>query len=421
MTPRLRFPEFRAAEGWTEKILGEEGEFLSSLTGKSAQHFGVGAANYVTYMNVFSNTFTEMASLGTVDVGPDESQNALACGDVLFTVSSETPEEVGMSSVVLESSPNCYVNSFCTLFRFAAEKRPNTRFLGYLLRQPLVRKHLTELAQGSTRFNLSKSAFRSLPIAIPSSGEQQKIADCLRSLDACVAAQSRKVEALQAYKRGLMQELFPYKGEPLPRRRFPEFRGGSGWVRRSMADLLDRASKPVSVDAEILYREIGVRSHGKGIFHKQPAIGETIGNKRVFWVVANAFVVNIVFAWEQALAVTSAAEEGMIASHRFPMYLGKPGKCDVRFVKFSFLTPQGKHLLGLASPGGAGRNRTLGQAEFEKIEMIVPAKLEEQARIADCLAAIDTQITAESKKLDALKTHKNGLMQQLFPYPEEEM
>ena len=100
---------------------------------------------------------------------------------------------------------------------------------------------------------------------------------------------------------------------------------------------------------------------------------------------------------------------------------GNPGSCDVRFMKFGFLTPQGKHLLGLASPGGAGRNRTLGQAEFDKIEMIVPANLEEQTRIADCLVAINAQIAVEAEKLDALNTHKKGLMQQLFPYPEEEL
>jgi type I restriction enzyme S subunit len=135
-------------------------------------------------------------------------------------------------------------------------------------------------------------------------------------------------------------------------------------------------------------------------------------------VIPNAFVVNIIFAWEQAVASTTAAEEGMIASHRFPMYLGKPGRCDVRFLKHVFLTPQGKHLLGVASPGGAGRNRTLGQTEFEKIEVVLPDRPEEQTKIADFIAATDARIDAEAEKLAALKMHKTGLMQQLFPSPE---
>jgi type I restriction enzyme, S subunit len=140
-----------------------------------------------------------------------------------------------------------------------------------------------------------------------------------------------------------------------------------------------------------------------------------IGTKRVFRVVEKAFTVNIVFAWEQAVATTSKAEEGMIASHRFPMYVVKSGKCDVRYVKEFFLTKRGKHLLGLASPGGAGRNKTLGQKEFENLEIALPEMVDEQTRIADCLSFIDAQIVAESEKLGALKTHKAGLMQHLFP------
>ena len=126
---------------------------------------------------------------------------------------------------------------------------------------------------------------------------------------------------------------------------------------------------------------------------------------------------NIIFAWEQAVAFTTKDEAGMIASHRFPMYLPKLNGCDVRFLTLAFLTPTGKQLLGLASPGGAGRNRTLGQDEFQKLEVVVPQK-DEQTSIADAVLAADSVIAAEAEKLAALKTHKQGLMQQLFPSPE---
>jgi type I restriction enzyme S subunit len=138
----------------------------------------------------------------------------------------------------------------------------------------------------------------------------------------------------------------------------------------------------------------------------------------VFHVVKDAFVVNIVFAWEQAVATTSEREEGMIASHRFPMYRTKLGKCDVRYLKDFFLTKRGKYLLGLASPGGAGRNKTLGQKEFESLEVALPETVAEQARIADCLSSADYLIAAESQTLDTLKNHRTGLMQQLFPSPD---
>jgi type I restriction enzyme S subunit len=100
------------------------------------------------------------------------------------------------------------------------------------------------------------------------------------------------------------------------------------------------------------------------------------------------------------------------------MYVAKPDKCDVRYLKEFFLTKAGKYLLGLASPGGAGRNKTLGQREFENIEISLPETVAEQTRIADCLNSLDDQIAAETEKLGALKTHKKGLMQQLFPSPE---
>lgn len=200
-----------------------------------------------------------------------------------------------------------------------------------------------------------------------------------------------------------------------PKLRFPEFRKGPGWEKRSISSILSKVANPVTVDLNQMYREIGIRSHGKGIFHKVPISGNTIADKRVFWVVQDAFVVNIVFAWEQAVATTSQAEVGMIASHRFPMYVSNQESCDVRFIARIFQSKKGKYLLGLASPGGAGRNRTLGQKEFEKLEIIVPKKVEEQRKIADCLSSMDELIAAEGRKLESLRAYKKGLMQQLFP------
>jgi type I restriction enzyme S subunit len=135
--------------------------------------------------------------------------------------------------------------------------------------------------------------------------------------------------------------------------------------------------------------------------------------------VQDAFILNIVFAWEQAVATTSGNEAEMIASHRFPMYVAKSGKCDVEYIKNFFLTKEGKRLLGVASPGGAGRNKTLGQKEFENLEIVLPVSVDEQREISNCLSSLDTKITSESAKLDAMKAYQMGLMQQLFPVPEK--
>ena len=219
-----------------------------------------------------------------------------------------------------------------------------------------------------------------------------------------------------------MQQIFPAEGETVPKLRFPEFKDTGEWKKQKVSKILKKASRPVNVDLNEMYRQIGIRSHGKGIFHKELVSGEQLGNKRVFWVEDDAFVVNIVFAWEQAVAKTSAKEKGMIASHRFPMYKAKENKSCVNYIMHFFLTNKGKELLAVASPGGAGRNKTLGQKEFENLEFLIPEKVEEQIKIADCLSSLDELITAQAQQLDTLKTHKKGMMQQLFPQtPTESM
>ena len=418
LVPRLRFPEFLKSGEWEERLLGTQGDFLSSLSGKTAKDFDVGNAKFIPYMNVFSNTFSDIRDLRAVDVTEGESQNAVAEGDVFFTVSSETPEEAGMSSVLLEAIDNCYLNSFCAMFRFYNKRSPNPVFLGYWLRSGLVRAHLSRGAQGATRYNISKPVFREVPLLLPPPLEQQKIADCLWSLDALIAAQADKIDALKTHKKGLMQQLFPREGETVPRLRFPEFRDAGEWVSRKLSKLLKKVVDPVTVEDDQIYREVGIRSHGKGIFHKEPISGKAIGNKRVFWIEENTLIVNIVFAWELAVANTTEAERGMIASHRFPMYRPKENKADVRYMKYFFLTHKGKELLWIASPGGAGRNKTLGQKDFESLEVLIPERLTEQQKIADCLSSVDELIDAQMEKLDTLKDHKKGLMQQLFPGSE---
>lgn len=187
-----------------------------------------------------------------------------------------------------------------------------------------------------------------------------------------------------------------------------------GWKITALCSVLERIALPVSVEPTREYREIGIRSHGKGIFHKPPVTGESLGEKRVFWVVPDALVLNIVFAWEQAVAVTSTQEAGMIASHRFPMYRPVGNSCDVNFLLQYFKTSRGKELLELASPGGAGRNKTLGQREFERLQVCMPSG-STQKTIAAILAIWDRAVDVVSALVTNSKRHKRGLMQKLLP------
>ena len=196
-----------------------------------------------------------------------------------------------------------------------------------------------------------------------------------------------------------------------PKLRFSEFK--DIWNNHKIEDMFDRVGTPVDLDDTLTYREIGIRSHGKGIFHKDETTASEIGNKRVFWVEPDCFVVNIVFAWERAVAKTTEAENGMIASHRFPMYKPKKDVVDLDYITEYFITKRGQNALILASPGGAGRNKTLGQKEFAKSVVKLPS-LPEQQKIAEFLSTIDTVIEKQKETVSAWEERKKGVMQKLF-------
>ena len=185
------------------------------------------------------------------------------------------------------------------------------------------------------------------------------------------------------------------------------------WKEYTIGQCLERVERPVDVQADEMYTQIGIRSHGKGLFYKEPVTGASLGNKAVYWVEPNCFVLNIVFAWEQAVGKTTQNEVGMIGSHRFPMYRPVDDKVDVDYLITYMLTKRGKDILEAASPGGAGRNRTLGQDRFMKSKIILPSA-KEQRRIAETLTAQNKTIELKEKLLAEKQRQKKYLMQQLL-------
>ena len=185
------------------------------------------------------------------------------------------------------------------------------------------------------------------------------------------------------------------------------------WYAYLMRDVLERIEVPVNVEPDKEYVQIGIRSHGKGLFYKEPVLGKALGNKQVFWIQPNCFVLNVVFAWEQAITKTTENEIGMIGSHRFPMYRPKNDLVDIDYLIYYFLTKRGTDILEAASPGGAGRNRTLGQERFLKSKITLPP-LPEQQKIAAILSTQDKVIELKEKLLAQKQQQKKYLMQQLL-------
>lgn len=199
--PETRFPGF--TDDWEQRKLGDIGETYTGLSGKTKADFGHGQARFVTYMNVFSNPISNPEMTEPIEIDP--KQNEVEVGDVFFTTSSETPEEVGMSSVLLEKRGKTYLNSFC--FGFRPSEIIDSYYLAYMLRSESARDKIILLAQGISRYNISKNKVMEIAVSLPSLDEQKLIGQYFRQLDNLITLHQRKLDEMKKQKKALMQLL----------------------------------------------------------------------------------------------------------------------------------------------------------------------------------------------------------------------
>lgn len=200
--PAIRFDGF--TDDWEKRKLGDIGETYTGLSGKTKEDFGHGDAKFVTYMNVFSNPLADLSMTEPIEI--DKKQNEVKYGDVFFTTSSETPEEVGMSSVWLENCDNTYLNSFC--FGYRPSENINPFYMAYMLRSENVRQKIIFLAQGISRYNISKNKMMEISVPLPTLDEQQKIGKYFRNLDTLIILHQRKSEKLKQFRTAMLEKMF---------------------------------------------------------------------------------------------------------------------------------------------------------------------------------------------------------------------
>ncbi len=205
LTGTTRLPGFEGA--WETKRLGDLGETYGGLSGKTKDDFGHGEETYVTFLNAIENVTLREAILEPVDIRPDERQNRVRPGDLIFNGTSETPDELAMGSVVPADFPTACLNSFCFGFRGKSGDTFDPNFLAYTFRGTPGRMLLRALAQGATRYNLSKSQFRDLTLPLPATSEQRAIAAVLSDMEAEIDALEARRDKVAAIKQGMMQEL----------------------------------------------------------------------------------------------------------------------------------------------------------------------------------------------------------------------
>ena len=181
------------------------------------------------------------------------------------------------------------------------------------------------------------------------------------------------------------------------------------WEEKELGQILTEDLYPVE-NPDDSYTKLAIRSHGKGTFDRHVEAGESLDVDKMFEVKANRLILNITFAWELAIAITTKEDEGKLVSHRFPQYK-IAGNVD--FYKYRLINERMRYDLGVASPGGAGRNRVLNKSAFLKIRKYIPS-FSEQQKIAEFLSTIDTVIEKQKETVSAWEERKKGVMQKVF-------
>jgi type I restriction enzyme S subunit len=205
LTGKTRLPGF--TREWDLKRLGELGVTYGGLTGKSKADFGHGVGRYIPFLNIMANVVIDPIDLELVDVSANEKQNLAQEGDLFFNGSSETPEEVGMCSLLSCELDNLYLNSFCFGFRLRDKNAAHGLYLAYFFRSQRGRELFAALAQGATRYNLSKRALMAVSFRCPSPTEQVAIAEVMIDMDSALTALEAKRDKARALKQGMMQAL----------------------------------------------------------------------------------------------------------------------------------------------------------------------------------------------------------------------
>lgn len=401
--PQLRFKGF--TDPWEQRKLGKMGYTFTGLSGKTKEDFGHGNAKFVTYMNVFSSPVSNSEMVENVEV--DSKQHQVEYGDVFFTTSSETPQEVGMSSVWLETAENIYLNSFCFGYHPMVEFDPY--YLAFMLRSPVIRKKFMLLAQGISRYNISKNKVMEMLVPVPEIVEQQKIGSFFKQLDDTITLHQRKLAKLKELKQGYLQKLFPKNGSKFPQLRFAGF--ADAWEQRKLGELgkIYTGNTPKTSDLD------NWTDNKEGHIWITPTdIDKLIMSdsdrhlSEQGWSKARKIP-------ENSVLITSIASIGKNAINAVPVAFNQqinaivPEKNDSYFILSAMI----KDTARFASVAGQTATAIINKTTFEKFQIATPS-YEEQQKIGSFFKQLDNTITIHQRKLEKLQELKKGYLQKMF-------
>ncbi|RYZ84687.1 MAG: restriction endonuclease subunit S [Proteobacteria bacterium] len=423
LVPKLRFPEFDGKPGWEESKLGSVSEIVRGGSPRPIEDFTTSDPTGLSWLKIG-------------DVDPESKYITHTREKVIKEALSKTrvvePGDLILSNSMSFGRP--YISQITTCIHdgwIAIRKiRSNilANFLYYSISSEPSQRYFEDNAAGAAVRNLNADIIKLLPIGITTKEEQQKIAACLSSLDDLITAETEKLEALRAHKKGLMQQLFPAEGETVPRLRFEGFEGE--WAESILNDFLDLLTdfeangsfadvkKNVTIYDDRNYAwyvratdlennsDLGkvkfVDKHSYEYLRKTTLFGGEL-------LIAKRGEIGKIFFFEQ--------KENLPATVAPNLYLLKMNKKAVPKFFYYFFTSS----LGNESLKRLNASSTIGalyKDDVKSIKLLVPP-IEEQNTIALCLSSVDETITVQLETIELLKSHKKSLLQNLFPSPTE--
>jgi type I restriction enzyme, S subunit len=418
LVPKLRFPEFRDAEGWNTVRLNRlatrakqknRDESIDRVLTNSAE-FGV-----VDQRDFFDKDIATQGKL--------EGYVVVELGSYVYNPRISSTAPVGPLSK--NKIGTGVMSPLYTAFKFKDDRND---FYEYFFKTTGWHNYMRQASSTGARHDrmaISSDGFMAMPLPMPSPDEQQKIAECLSSIDLLIAAQARKVDALKTHKKGLMQQLFPREGETQPRLRFPEFQNAGEWEESELGPKASKVGSGITpTGGDKNYIQAGrpfVRSQNVGwgtlLLDDVAYIDEkTHASFSSTEIQVSDVLLNITGASIGRSAVADERIAGGNVNQHVCIVRTKPDSLNPLFLNQYLISQRGQQQVDSFQAGG--NRQGLNFAQIRSFAIPLPPTFAEQQRIASCLTGLDAVITAETQKLDALKTHKKSLMQQLFPSPE---
>lgn len=439
LVPKLRFKEFAADGEWEVDIFDALYTFKTTNSlSRDNLNYRRGTVKNTHYGDIhtkFSAHFDinkEIVPYINDDefIGKIKESSYCTVGDLIFADASEDLKDIGKCIEIVNLNNEKLLSGLHTLLA-----RPNGNnfvggFCGHLFQSAYIRTQVQKEAQGTKILGISASRLSKINVCYPKINEkprlseQQRISDCLTSLDENITAESQKLEALTAHKKALMQKLFPAEGEKVPALRFKEFAGAGEWEEKRLGELCKFVRGPFG---GALKKEIFVKS-GYAVYEQSHAIynqfesfryfitHEKYAELKRFAVETNDIIMSCSGTMAKFAIIPEKSPIGVINQALLKLTVNI--STNIQFIKIFLESSIIQNKLLSQSAGGAIQN-VVSVDQLKNILFCIPSSSEQQ-RIADCLTSLDEYITAQGQKIALLKEHKKGLMQQLFPRMEEE-